>query len=118
MAAWGLATNERHAGAIATHGGNRTVLRLVAGWAIGAMAPRGIVDTEQLAVLTTALKDVCLIARIKLHSREDDDAAQLLGNLDFEPRLTGYVKFGIVQDRAKPMLICPNTKPQPADTPV
>jgi hypothetical protein len=45
------------------------------------MASRDIVDSEQFAVLATALEDICRIARIEAHTRDYDDAARLLAHL-------------------------------------
>ena len=45
------------------------------------MAAREIVDHHRFAVLAAALEDICRIAGIEAHSRDYDDAAQLLAHL-------------------------------------
>jgi hypothetical protein len=45
------------------------------------MATREIADSQQFAVLTAALDDICRIAGIEAYTRDYDDAAQLLAHL-------------------------------------
>ena len=45
------------------------------------MVAREIVDSQRFAVLAAALEDVCRTAGIEAHTRDYNDAAQLLAHL-------------------------------------